>query len=89
MPVTFGVLERVATAESSLHKLGFKALRVRHYGDVARIELALEELACVLEVREEIVEAVRAAGYKYVTLDLEGFRSGNLSRAAAADGARP
>jgi uncharacterized protein len=88
MPVTFGVLERVATAESSLHKLGFKALRVRHYGDVARIELPLEELARVLEVREEIVEAVRAAGYKYVTLDLEGFRSGNLSRAAAADGAR-
>jgi uncharacterized protein len=85
-PVTFAVLERVAAAESRLRVLGFGALRVRHYGDVARIELPLEDLGRALETREEIVEAVRDAGYRYVTLDLEGLRSGNLSRAAAEAG---
>jgi len=86
--VTFGVLERVAAAESCLRKLGFQALRVRHYGDVARIELPLEDLPRALEVRAEIVDALRGAGYRYVALDLEGFRSGNLSRAAATNEAR-
>jgi len=85
-PVTFAVLERVAAAESRLRGLGFGALRVRHYGDVARVELPLEDLGRALETREEIVEAVRDAGYRYVTLDLEGLRSGNLSRAAAEAG---
>ncbi len=84
MPVTFGILERVATAESSLRQLGFTALRVRHYGDVARIELPLEALPRAIEIREQVVEAVQGAGYRYVTLDLEGLRSGNLSRAALA-----
>ena len=74
------------TAESRLRGLGFGALRVRHYGDVARVELPLEDLGRALEKREEIVEAVRDAGYRYVTLDLEGLRSGNLSRAAAEAG---
>jgi uncharacterized protein len=83
-PVTFGILERVAMAESSLRQLGFRALRVRHYGDVARLELPLEDLDRAIANRDEIVRAVRDAGYRYVTLDLEGLRSGNLSRAAAA-----
>jgi uncharacterized protein len=52
---------------------------VRHYGDVARLELEVDELPIALERREEIVVAVREAGYRYVTLDLEGFRSGNLN----------
>jgi uncharacterized protein len=84
MPVTFGILERVATAESSLRQLGFTALRVRHYGDAARIEVPLGALPRVIELREQVVEAVQDAGYRYVTLDLEGLRSGNLSRAALA-----
>jgi len=83
-PVTFGILDRVGTAESSLRKLGFRELRVRHYGDVARLELPPEELDRAIAAREQIVAAVRAAGYKYVTLDLEGLRSGNLARAAGA-----
>ncbi len=82
-PVTIGILSQVAAAESSLRRLGFEALRVRHYGDAARIELPLEDLERALETRREIVAAVRLAGYRYVTLDLEGLRSGNLSRAAA------
>ena len=83
-PVTLGILERVAAAESSLRHLGFGALRVRHYGDVARIELPLEDLDRAIDIRDKIVAAVTAAGYRYVTLDLEGLRSGNLSRAAVA-----
>jgi len=56
-------------------------LRVRHYDDLARIEVDLAELPAMVDRREEVVRAVRAAGYRYVTLDLEGFRSGNLNDA--------
>ena len=80
-PVTFGVLDEVARAESGLRRLGFRSLRVRHHGDVARVELPLEELEAALARREEVVAAVRAAGYRWVALDLEGLRSGNLNDA--------
>jgi uncharacterized protein len=80
-PVTFRTLTAVDRAESALHRLGFRQLRVRHYDDLARIEVDLAELAAVVDRREEVVHAVRAAGYRYVTLDLEGFRSGNLNDA--------
>ena len=83
-PVSLGVLGQVSAAESALRRLGFDALRVRHYGDLARIELPLEDLDRAIDIRHEMVEAVRGAGYRYVTLDLEGLRSGNLSRAAIA-----
>ena len=78
-PVTVGVLSEVAAAESGLRRLGFGQLRVRHYGNLARVELPVEDLPAALDRREEVVAAVRAAGYRYVTLDLEGFRSGNLN----------
>jgi uncharacterized protein len=80
-PVTLSVLKEVAAAESGLRALGFRQLRVRHYGDLARIEVPVDELPDVVARREAVVEAVRAAGYRYVTLDLEGFRSGNLNAA--------
>ena len=87
--VSVAVLSRVERAERSLHRLGFVELRVRHYGDLARIEVPLAVLPVVVERRADVVEAVRAAGYEYVTLDLEGFRSGNLNgalrRASAAE----
>ncbi len=85
-PVTREVLNRVERAESALRALGFRVVRVRHYGESARIELGLDELGRALEARESVVEAVRSAGYRHVTLDLEGFRSGNLSRAALENG---
>ena len=56
-------------------------MRVRHYGDTARIEVPLDRLPDVVAKRAEVVSAVKAAGYAYVTLDLEGFRSGNLNDA--------
>ncbi|MBW3667915.1 MAG: ATP-dependent sacrificial sulfur transferase LarE [Actinobacteria bacterium] len=81
--VTLGVLSSVARAESGLRALGFRQLRVRHYGDLARIELDGDDLDAAVARRDEVVAAVRAAGYTYVTLDLEGFRSGNLNHALA------
>lgn len=80
-PVTVGVLAEVGAAESALKALGFPELRVRHYRDLARLEVPVDRLAEVVERREEVVDAVRSAGYRYVTLDLEGLRSGNLNSA--------
>jgi uncharacterized protein len=77
--VSVAVLSRVERAEAALHELGFRQVRVRHYGDTARIEVELSELGRLLEIRPEVVAGVRAAGYRYVTVDLEGFRSGNLN----------
>ena len=79
-PVTVGTLRAVGAAESALRALGFRQVRVRHYGELARIEVELDELADVMDRRDDVVAAVRGAGYRYVTLDLEGFRSGNLNR---------
>ena len=78
-PVTIGVLGQVERAEAGLRALGFPELRVRHYGKVARIELPVDVLSRAIERRLEVVEAVKAAGYSWVTLDLEGLRSGNLN----------
>jgi pyridinium-3,5-biscarboxylic acid mononucleotide sulfurtransferase len=78
-PVTLGILSSVAAAESALRRLGFRQLRVRHYGELARIEFELADLDRAVAEREAVVAAVRQAGYRYVTLDLEGFRSGNLN----------
>jgi uncharacterized protein len=80
-PVTLGVLDSVGRAEAGLRRLGFRQLRVRHYGDLARLEIEVDELEAVVRRRAEIVSVVRDAGYRYVTLDLEGFRSGNLNEA--------
>jgi uncharacterized protein len=83
--VSVGVLSRVERAEHALRQLGFRALRVRHYGDTARIEVPIDDLGRVVGARAEVVEAVRSAGYGYVTLDLEGLRSGNLNHALGED----
>jgi uncharacterized protein len=78
-PVSIELLGRVGRAEAALRRLGFGQVRVRHYGDTARLELDRAELSRAVELREEVVAALHRAGYRYVTLDLEGFRSGNLA----------
>jgi uncharacterized protein len=83
-PVRLGTLVQVGRAEAALHGLGFRQVRVRHYGDLARVELELADLPRALEHREAIVSGVRAAGYRFVTLDLEGFRSGSTAGATTA-----
>jgi pyridinium-3,5-biscarboxylic acid mononucleotide sulfurtransferase len=80
-PVTLGRMATVEGAEAALRALGFRELRVRHYGDTARLEVPLDRLGDVLALRVEVVAAVQTAGYRYVTLDLEGLRSGNLNAA--------
>ncbi len=77
--VTFTTLDSVTRAESGLRALGFRQLRVRHYGDTARIEVPVEDLAGVVARRDDVSAAVHAAGYRYVTVDIDGFRSGNLN----------
>jgi pyridinium-3,5-biscarboxylic acid mononucleotide sulfurtransferase len=77
--VSVGLLSQVDRAEAAMRRLGFGELRVRHYGDTARIEVPLAALASVVAARDAVVEAIKTVGYRYVTLDLEGLRSGNLN----------
>lgn len=70
----------VGQAEESLRELGFRTLRVRYHGDVARLELGPDEFAqAVGAVRDEVVERVKRAGFAYVALDLQGYRSGSMN----------
>jgi uncharacterized protein len=77
-PVTAERLRRVARAEGALRTLGLAPLRVRDHGDVARIEVGPDQFGTVLGAAAEVVAALRALGYRHVSLDLEGFRSGSL-----------
>ncbi len=81
--VTVEALSQIGRAERALRGLGFRQVRVRHHDTVARIEVAPDELARLLdgETRERVVAAVREAGYAYVTLDLQGYRTGSLNEA--------
>ena len=80
-PVTVEALARIAEAEEFLRSLGIERLRVRHHDTVARIEVGSEDFCVLLddETRREVIRRFREIGYSYVTLDLEGFRSGSLN----------
>ena len=77
--ITEARLAQVEAAEDALADLGFSQFRVRHHEEVARIELVAEELARALELREAIQARVKATGYRFVAIDLGGFRSGSLN----------
>ena len=77
--ITEARLAQVEAAEDALAALGFSQFRVRHHEEVARIELTVAELPRALELRERIEAGVKAAGYRYVAVDLGGFRSGSLN----------
>jgi uncharacterized protein len=85
-PVTLGRLAAVESAEAALRGLGFGQLRVRHHGEAARIEVEPDVLEAVVARRDEVVQAVRRAGFSFVALDLEGFRSGSLNRVLDGEG---
>lgn len=74
-------LAQIEVAEEKLADLGFRQLRVRWHGELARIELASEELDRLLDpvIRTEVAAAIRAAGFRYATIDLEGYRQGSLN----------
>jgi len=79
-PVTVGALRQIEAAEDAVKALGFRQVRVRHHGDVARIEVDGADIPRLLAQREAVVAAVREAGYKFVSADLEGYSTGNLNR---------
>ncbi len=83
--VTVEALTRIAQAEEFLHGLGIRQLRVRHHDNVARIEVEAADLAKLVDesVRQRVVDRFREIGYSYVTLDLQGFRSGSMNEVLA------
>ncbi|HEY9723710.1 MAG TPA: TIGR00268 family protein, partial [Oscillatoriaceae cyanobacterium] len=85
-PVTDETLARIDAAETVLLGLGFTQARVRHHGDLARVEVPPQELEYAFKQRAAIVEGLRAAGYLFVTLDLEGYRMGSLNAVLQAHG---
>lgn len=80
-PITKEKLQRIESCEAFLRKLGYREFRVRHHEEVARMELSSEEMSLFLESddQEKIITYFKAAGFKYVTLDLEGYRMGSLN----------
>ena len=85
--VTIEKVSMVDKAETALRRMGFRQVRVRHHGDVARIELGESDLARALnpELARDILSAVKSLGFKYVALDLEGYRSGSLNEVLTKD----
>lgn len=86
-PVTPQALAVVERGEDAIRRLGFRQFRVRHHGPIARIEIAPEELPRALdqEMAAEFLRIFKALGFTYVTLDLEGFRSGSMNALIPAD----
>lgn len=86
--ITRESLGRVGAAEQVLHDLGIRQVRVRHHGDIARIEVGLDDLTKLIQPgsRERIVSELRKLGYLYVTLDLEGYRTGSMNKPLARGG---
>ena len=82
-PITAELLEQIERAEDVLVEAGFRQFRVRHHGELARIELPEDEMALALQHRGMLVEQIRKTGYRFVCLDLAGFRSGSLNEASA------
>ena len=78
--LTKEALHRVDEAEGYLRELGFYNVRVRVHGSIARIEVDTKDEQKIMESRTQITEKLKALGYGYVTLDLEGFRSGSMDQ---------
>jgi uncharacterized protein len=78
--VTVAALRQIEAAEAALKALGFRQVRVRHHDDVARIEVDAEEIPRLIAERERVTKALKEAGYKFVTADLEGYSTGSLNR---------
>jgi uncharacterized protein len=78
--VTVEALRQIEAAEAAIKALGFRQVRVRHHGDIARIEVEPAEIERLVSERERVVSALQAAGYRFVSLDLEGYSTGSLNR---------
>lgn len=80
-PVTFELLDKVGRAEAFLRQCGFRQVRVRHHGAIARIEVGPEEIARLMDedLRSAVTEHLRGLGYVFVTVDLAGYRTGSMN----------
>jgi uncharacterized protein len=89
-PVTRENLTQVEQAEAALHALGFQQVRVRHHGDLARIEISRPELprALSIETLDRITAALRPLGFLYIALDTQGYRSGSMNEVLPATAIR-
>ena len=76
--ITLEKLRMVEEAEAFLHRAGFSQVRVRLHGNVARIELPKEEMHRILSTHHDVATALKSIGFSYVTLDIEGYRSGSM-----------
>ena len=87
-PIDADLLKRIEDAEDALYALGFRGFRIRHHGDVARIEVPPTQFGRLLNdhVRARVIEGVVAVGYRYVALDLAGYRQGSLNSSDAKPG---
>jgi len=85
--ITEKKLRSVDAVEQVMQELGFRQVRVRHHGDIARIEVSPEDIerACVSGTRDVIVTAAKEAGFAYVALDMEGYRTGSMNEVVATD----
>lgn len=77
--ITASLLRRIDQAEEYLRSLGFRQVRLRHYNDLCRIEVDKSDLGRLLSKRAHILERIKGLGYNYITLDLEGYRTGSLN----------
>jgi len=87
-PITAEKLRQVAQAEALLRRLGYRQCRVRHHGSIARIEVPADEVPTLTEPhrRREVLQALKALGFTYVTVDLEGYRSGSMNEVLRLQG---
>ncbi|MDD5542066.1 MAG: ATP-dependent sacrificial sulfur transferase LarE [Acidobacteriia bacterium] len=91
MMVTVDKLKAIDRGEEALHRLGFRQVRVRHHGEVVRIEIASDEMPSALkpEMAKQFTSIFKSLGFKYVTLDLEGYRQGALNEVLTEPAIRP
>jgi uncharacterized protein len=88
-PINKEKLDRIERAESAIQGLGYRIFRVRSHGDLARLELGADEIERGFAEREAITALLKRAGFLYVTLDLQGFRSGSMNEALQRAGIAP
>jgi uncharacterized protein len=77
--ITENKLKKVEMAEEYLNSVGFKIYRVRNHGDIVRIEVSKSDIGLILELSDKIIKKFKDIGYKYITLDLEGYRTGSMN----------
>lgn len=83
--MTIKELSQVEAAEAALHRLGLYEVRVRHHDNVARIEVPVDQIQMLLEHREVVDQALKSAGYHFVTVDLSGLKSGGFNVVVKAE----